>query len=85
MVPLERCFFNGITLVLITQTFKYGYMSKINSGIIASIFSTSVAFTCVLFYIIYKQKLSRYDFLGIALIVACVVMIALGKPESGTG
>lgn len=85
VIPLERCIVNGLSNILITLTFQYGYMSHANSGIIASIFSTSVAFTCLIFFFMYNQKLTKYDLLGILLIVVCVVMISVGQGSASTG
>ena len=60
-------------------------MSNVNSGIIASIFSTSVAFTCIMFYFIYNQKLNKSDIIGIFLIIICVVLIGIGQDSSDPG
>lgn len=79
MVPLERGLIQGAVTVLISLTFQYASLSNVNSGIIASIFSVAVAFTCIIFYFLYDQKLTKYDMLGILLIITCVVMIGVGQ------
>ena len=70
-------------LFLIGTTFTYWtffYAAKsslpINSGIIASIFTTSVLFTCLLFWIIYEESLSKTTLIGLLLILISVGLIS---------
>ena len=81
-VPIERCLINGVTQFVITYCFFYTFKSNVNSGIIASIFSSSVVFTAVMFYCFFGQKLSKFDILGCSMIIGCVCMIALGENKS---
>ena len=69
--------------MLISLTFQYSHESNANSGIIASIFNVAVAFTTLIFFCLYKQKLSFYDCLGILLIITSVVLIAAGQKDQG--
>jgi drug/metabolite transporter (DMT)-like permease len=57
--------------------------SGINPGIISSIFSSTCVFTIIIFYFMYGQKLSIFDFIGIFFIVGSVVFISIGGGESG--
>jgi len=56
--------------------------SGINPGIISSIFSSTCVFTIILFYCMYGQKLSIFDFIGIFFIIGSVVFISIGGGES---
>lgn len=56
--------------------------SGINPGIISSIFSSTCVFTIILFYFLYGQKLSVFDFIGIFFIIGSVVFISMGGGES---
>lgn len=69
---------------MVTLTFLYAGKSGMNSGIIASIFSTSVIFSNIGFYFLYGQKLTKYGILGSLLVVGCVILIGLG-PSLGGG
>lgn len=66
-------------LQCITYSLSYAYHANINSGIISSIYSTSIAFTIVIFYVFYNEKLSLKTFLGILSIVFGIITIALAK------
>ena len=67
---------------MINITFNFSSKSGVNSGIIATIFSTCVIFSNMFFYFIYNQKLSKYDHIGSLLIIASVVMIGMGNAKS---
>ena len=53
-------------------------MSGVNSGIIATIFSTSVVYTSLIFRVKYGQILTKRDWLGISVIILSVGMIGIG-------
>ena len=54
-------------------------MSKTNSGILGTLFTTQLMFTTAFFYFKYDQKITKMDFAGMLLIVACVVIVAYGS------
>ena len=56
--------------------------SGINPGIISSIFSSTCVFTIIIFYFMYGQKLSVFDFIGIFFIIGSVVFISIGGGEA---
>ena len=71
-------------MVLITLTFlafKYAAMAEVNQGVIASLFTSGVIFTSILFYFIYDEKLTIMDVIGIAGILAGVALIGFGKEQ----
>lgn len=51
--------------------------TPINSGVISSIFSTSLVFVAILFYLVFGQRMSSLGVCGIGLIVTSVCMISL--------
>ena len=62
-------------------TFYFAGLSGVNSGIIATIFSTCVVFTALIFRVRYGQILSLMDWLGCLIIMGCVVLIGLGASQ----
>ena len=69
---------------MVVLTFTFAGKSGVNSGIISTIFCTSVIFSNILFYILYGQKLSKYDIFGSLMIVASVVLIGFGGATGGS-
>jgi drug/metabolite transporter (DMT)-like permease len=59
-------------------TFKYADKSGVNSGTISTCFSSSIAFTGIIFWCKYGEKLNLRDGGGIILIFASVALIAVG-------
>ena len=66
-------------------TFLFAGLSGVNSGIIATIFSTCVVFTAVIFKLKYGQILSKMDWVGCITIIVCVVLIGIGGAQGGEG
>jgi uncharacterized membrane protein len=66
---------------MIWATFSLSFASGINTGIITSLFSTSLIFTSAYFYFKFGQKLSLLCMVGILLVVACVVLVSLSGEE----
>ena len=82
MVPLLVTFSSLAMQVLIAFSFYYAGLSGVNSGIIASIFSTSALFSPLIFYAQYGQKLSRNDALGCLFIIGSVFIIGTSGGSS---
>jgi len=82
-VPLLRSITQALIQISISITYMMAAQINQNSGTISTIFSSSVLFTAAIFFCLYGQKLSKFDFLGCILIIGGVVMIGLGgkKPE----
>jgi len=66
---------------LLWGTFALAAESGINPGIITSLFSTSLIFASVYFFLRFGQKLSMTDIVGILMVIACVVVISLSSNE----
>jgi len=61
------------------MTFYFAGMANTNSGVIASIFSTCVAFTAAFFFFLHGQKLTKYDIIGCTFVIGSVVLIGFGN------
>ena len=68
---------SGIVLSGISFSLYFGGLSGINMGVIASILTTAIFFTALIFYLVYGEKLSFYDWIGALLIMVGVAMIGL--------
>lgn len=63
-------------------TFNNATKSGINQGIASSIFCTSLIFVALWFLVRHAQKLMIWDYLGILMVIICVVLISLsGDPN----
>ena len=72
-------------MLLICMTFvsfKYAALAEINQGVIASLFTSGVIFTSILFYYIYGEKLTCKDVVGIVIIIAGVALIGFSKDDA---
>ncbi|CDW80993.1 UNKNOWN [Stylonychia lemnae] len=63
-------------------TMEFAFKAGVNQGIIASLFSTSIIMSAVIFYFLYEEKLSQRHLFGLALMITAVVLISIGKPAS---
>ena len=54
-------------------------MADINQGVIASLFTSGVIFTSILFYFVYDEALTIKDLFGIVFIMIGVALIGFGK------
>lgn len=67
------------TFFAVFYTMELAFKAHVNQGIIASLFSTSIVFSAVLFYFLYDEKLSIRHFIGLSLMIVAVVLISVGK------
>ena len=58
---------------------QFAFLAGVNQGIIASIFSTSIVFSAIVFYFMYQESLSHRHLIGILFFIVCVVLISVGK------
>ena len=59
---------------------EYAFKAGVNQGIIASLFSTSIIMSAIIFYFLYDEKLSSRHLFGLFLMIIAVVLISIGKP-----
>lgn len=70
----ERVFVS-IVLVLLSmfqiwfffESYYYASLARLNNGIIMALYSLKPIYTSILFYIVFKQKLQKFEFFGIGL------------------
>lgn len=53
-----------------------------NSGIITSLFASSIVYTAVIFYFLYGQKVAKIQAIGMLLIIASVVLVSIGSQSN---
>ena len=71
---------HGCLICITFLALEYASFANVNVGVIASLFTSGVIFTAILFYFAYGENLTCRDFTGMAIIIAGVFMIGFGKP-----
>ena len=66
------------------MAFKFADYAQVNQGVIASLFTSGVVFTTLLFWLVYKEKPSFWTFIGMLIIITGVVSVSLGKTSTYT-
>lgn len=63
---------------------KYSRLADVSPSVILSSVSLSSFCVALLFYIIYKERITLYHIVGMLLIVLCVTLVAISKsgPDS---
>jgi multidrug transporter EmrE-like cation transporter len=75
---------NHLALITVTfLAFKYATMAHVNKGVIASLFTSGVVFTTLLFWVIYGEKPTAMTGVGMLVIIGGVVLVSVGKPCEG--
>ena len=72
---------HGVLILATFYCFMYATLAGVNLGVIASIFTSGVFFTAFAFYLVYDEKLSMQDWIGICFIVVGVSLIGIFKPN----
>ena len=72
---------HGVLICLTCLSFEFAAKAEINQGVIASLFTSGVVFTAILFYIIYGEKLGWQSAGGIVSIIAGVFLISISKRQ----
>ena len=83
-VPLRRGLIILSCISCLTLTYYYAAKSGINQGIITSIFSSSLIFTSIWFFIFHGQKLTKWDLVGVTMVIACILCISIAKSSSSS-
>ena len=68
---------NLLVLIFTNYAFKYAALCGLNQGIIPTLTSVSSFFNSVLFYYKFSETVSASQFIGMILMIACVVFLAL--------
>mmetsp|Transcript_31605 Transcript_31605/g.48326 ORF Transcript_31605/g.48326 Transcript_31605/m.48326 type:complete len:127 (+) Transcript_31605:369-749(+) len=83
MIPIYMSMVNGGIQGTISITFNFAGKANVNAGVMGSIFCSSAIFTAIIFYFMYRQKLSPHDMLGCGLILASVFAIGISGSTGG--
>jgi multidrug transporter EmrE-like cation transporter len=80
-MPVCRAIIMIITTFGINMSFFFFQKSgnDMNTGIITALFSSSVVFTAVYFYFVFNQKITKWQGLGMIMIMMSVIIISFGK------
>ena len=84
-VSIRRFIINFMIYVMLGLTFIFADKSGIHTGVVTSLFCSSLIFTVVYFYFKYGQKLSRWDVIGIIMVCICIALISLSEGEHSEG
>jgi drug/metabolite transporter (DMT)-like permease len=68
--------------VIIFAAFNFANKASINQGVISSLFNSSIIFTSIIFCLLYKEKPSYKDLVGMVIMMCGVVLISVAKPSS---
>ena len=72
------------SMITIVLSFKYAALGGINQGIIVTLSSLSTVYSAVLFYYVFHETVSPTQFLGMAIMVACVILLAFEGQSNNT-
>jgi drug/metabolite transporter (DMT)-like permease len=78
-----RAFTSLVVLWSVYYSLELAAKAGANQGVIASVFSSSIAFTAIIFYFFYGEKFTARHLIGIPLIGAGVIFISMGKSVGG--
>ena len=84
IVVLTQALPCNCALILVAYAFKFALYAEMNQGCIPSLFSVTGIYIAVLFYFMFKEVLSCSHIFGIALMVPCVICLALDKKQVET-
>ena len=82
-VPIRRFAVNLSIYVMLGLTFMWADKANMHTGVITSLFCTSLIFTIIYFRIFHAQHLQCTDYIGILLVVICVVLISISEGGHG--
>lgn len=74
-----RAFVNLAVLYGVFYSLEFASKANINQGVIASLFSSSIVFTAIIFYFLYDERLTWRVLIGIIFIGGGAALISIGK------
>ena len=66
----------------VTLAFYYADRAHVNRGVIASLFTSAVVFVTLIFYFVYKERISWIILSGMVVICASVPCVAIKEEEA---
>jgi drug/metabolite transporter (DMT)-like permease len=76
-----RAFFYIIGLTILCITFQFADKAGVNKGVIASIFTSAIIFTAIIFRFLYGERISFKQAISMSVIIVGVICIGVGKPN----
>ena len=73
------CFLELVNTFLIFESYYLISSTKVNTGVITTLFCLRIAFISIWFYYLFEQKLNLFDYVGMGFWWLCVILIALSK------
>ena len=64
-------------LVFLAYAFKFALFADMNQGCIPSLLAVTTIYTAVLFYFVFNEVISCAHIIGVGMMVACVVLLAI--------
>ena len=74
-----RGFSNFALTTVILLSFKFAGMAQMNAGVIASVLTTAVFFTVIVFGVVYRERMTITDWIGAIILMSGVSIIGLFK------
>ena len=62
--------------------FRFAYLAHINLGVIAGLLTSSVVFTSIFFWCLYKERIAFWTMIGMGLVCAGVVCVNIKTDQS---
>lgn len=75
-------FFTGVLMLL---TFSYALYSNLNQGVVSTLFAITSIYLAILFWIIYRQVMNIYDFIGMIALIVCAILLVFSDDRSYIG
>ena len=72
---------NALYLSAMTIGWKLAKASDLNQGVISTLLSCASLFNMVIFYLKFGEKISCMHFIGVGLMIACVLCISLAATD----
>ncbi len=72
---------NALYLLAMTIGWKLAKSSGLNQGVISTLLSCASVFNMIVFYLKFGEKVSCMHFIGVALMIACVLCISLAAAD----
>jgi len=74
---------NGGYLCLMAQGWKFAKAAGLNQGVISTLLSLASLFNIIIFYLKFGEKISPLHFIGIFLMIACIICISVAATTDG--
>ena len=70
--------------VAMLYSFRFALSAELNQGVIASLFSMAPAFSAMIAYFMFSEKLKRFHVVGMILMFLCIIGLGIGAADRKT-